>query len=212
MAEQQSESRDSSTPEPEAAHKLSASEKIFVRLSFWLTILSVVGLFIAVLALYAALTESEAIRRQTSAAVWPFIQVTVADFDTGEDAGFSLTFTNSGVGPALIREVKVEIDGMPVLDWGQAVAILGGKLDASVGRQTVRGRVLSPEQQVDLLTVTDPVLARQFQNQVLNPRTSITFCYCSIFDDCWLANSQTQMLDPEPVNACPDFGDDAFRN
>jgi hypothetical protein len=48
VTEQQSESRDSSTPEPEAAHKLSASEKIFVRLSSWQTILSVVGLFVAV--------------------------------------------------------------------------------------------------------------------------------------------------------------------
>lgn len=53
----------------------------------WQIVLSVVGVFIAVLALYAAITESEAVRRQTAAAVWPFVQVSIADYDSG-DAGW----------------------------------------------------------------------------------------------------------------------------
>src|SRR5690554_2849469 len=80
---------------------LSSTERAFVRLSLWQTVLSLVGVFIAVLALYAALTESEAVRQQTSAAVWPFVQVSIEDFDSGESAGFTLSFTNEGVGPAL---------------------------------------------------------------------------------------------------------------
>jgi hypothetical protein len=41
----------------------SGAENAFVKLTFWQTILSVVGVFIAIVALYAALTESAAVRQ-----------------------------------------------------------------------------------------------------------------------------------------------------
>ncbi len=210
MSEEQSERSEGRSPE--ARSELSGTEKIFVRLSFWQTILSVVGVFIAVLALYAALTESEAIRRQTAAAVWPFVQVSVTDFDSGRDAGFTLSFTNVGVGPALIRAVRVVVDGQPMRDWPQVVTHLDGTVDSHVGRSSIGNRVLSPGQGVDLVSVTEPALARKFQALVRNPASAITYCYCSIFDDCWLADSRRQALDPEPVDACPDYGDESFQN
>jgi hypothetical protein len=194
----------------EAAPTVSASEKIFIRLAFWQTILSVVGVFIAVVALYAALTESEAIRRQTSAAVWPFIQVSIADYDTAEDAGFTLTFGNTGVGPALIRSVRVEVDGAPMRDWAQVIAYLGGTLDEHVGRKAINQRVLSPGQKIALVSVTEPTLARKFQTVVRDGKTAITFCYCSIFNECWLADSRSPVLDPRPVDACPDYHNESF--
>lgn len=191
---------------------LSRTERIFVRLSFWQTVLSVVGVFIAVLALYAALTESAAVRQQTSAAVWPFVQISVADFDSGEDAGFTLSFTNSGVGPALVRSLRVVVDGEPMRDWAHVVGHLGGTLDDQVGRNSISHRVLSPAERVDLISVTDPALARRFQAVIGNPENSISYCYCSIFDDCWLADSRHQPLTPKSVDACPDFGEATFRN
>lgn len=199
------------TAQTQTATVLSSTENKFIRLSFWQTILSVVGLLIAVLALSAALTESAAVRRQTAAAVWPFIQVTVTDFDTGDDAEFMLSFTNSGVGPALVRSVRVAIDGEPMQDWSQAVAKLGGTLNAQVGRNAISNRVLSPGQTVDLITIADADLARNFQAVVQHPDTAITYCYCSIFDECWLANSQSQALDPQQVEMCPDYGDEGFQ-
>ena len=46
--------------QPAATTGLSGSERAFVRLTFWQTLLSLVGVFIAVVALYAALAESDA--------------------------------------------------------------------------------------------------------------------------------------------------------
>ena len=87
------------------------AENHIIRLTFWQTILSIVGVVIAVLALYAALTESAAVRQQTAAAVWPFVQLNIANYDTGDTAGFSLGFTNVGVGPAKMQDVRLSIDG-----------------------------------------------------------------------------------------------------
>ena len=63
-------------------------EQSIVRLTFWQTVLSVAGVIIAIAALYAALVESAAVRRQTAAAVWPFVQMSIEDYDTGAAARF----------------------------------------------------------------------------------------------------------------------------
>lgn len=44
------------------------------------------------------------------------------------------------------------------------------------------------------------------------PDNRLAFCYCSIFDDCWLADSRADIQDPQPVDACPDYGDATFTN
>lgn len=190
----------------------SSYERIFVRLTFWQTVLSVAGVFIAVVALYAALTESAAVRQQTAAAVWPFVQISIADYDSGESAGFTMSFSNAGVGPARVRAVRLIIDGEPMRDWAHVVTHLGGTLNDQVGRSFVTDRVLSPDEKVDMIAVTDPDLARQFQAAIANLENSISYCYCSIFDECWLADSRRDVLNPESVEDCPDFGDATFQN
>jgi hypothetical protein len=47
---------------------------------------------------------------------------------------------------------------------------------------------------------------------MVDPDTHITFCYCSIFDDCWLADSRLDLQNPAPVEQCPDFGAAALNN
>ena len=191
---------------------LAKTERMFLRLTLWQTVLSVAGVFIAVVALYAALTESAAVRQQTAAAVWPFLQFGTEDSHWGESAEFTMSFTNTGVGPARMRTVRLVIDGHSVRDWAQAVTQLGGQLTDHVSRNFISGRVLSPNERIVAFSTTDPDLARQFQATVANPDNFITFCYCSIFDECWLSDSRQDLQNPEAVRECPDFGDDAFRN
>ncbi len=73
MSEEATETPDELPQDAHSAPMLSRVERIFVRLTFWQTVLSVAGVFIAIVALYAALIESAAVRQQTAAAVWPFV-------------------------------------------------------------------------------------------------------------------------------------------
>ena len=191
---------------------MSGAERRFVRMTLWQTILSVVGIFIAVVALYAALKESAAVRQQTAAAVWPFVQMIIHDYDNGDTAGFTLSFVNVGVGPAKVRGLRLEIDGQPIRDWAQAVNVLGGNPDADVSRNFLGGRVLRPEERVDLISTADADLARRFQRAIATRGNYVSYCYCSIFDECWLADSRQDLQDPKPVAACPDFGEESFEN
>ena len=212
LSEEATETREELPQDTHSAPILSRAERIFVRLTFWQTVLSVAGVFIAIVALYAGLTESAAVRQQTAATVWPFVQMSTADYDSGESAGFTMSFTNVGVGPARMHAVRLIINGEPMRDWAHAVTQVGGKLTDQVGRSFVSNRVLSPDEKVDMISTTDPDLARQFQAAIANPENSIAYCYCSIFDECWLADSRRDIQNPEPVEYCPDFGNATFQN
>lgn len=71
MTESASEDSAQQGSKPSAAmSEIAGLEKKFLRLTFWQTILSVAGVFTGAVALYAALTESQAVRQQTAATVW----------------------------------------------------------------------------------------------------------------------------------------------
>lgn len=212
MTERPTESQDELPQDAPAAPMLSRAERIFVRLTLWQTVLSVAGVFIAIVALYAALSESSAVRHQTAAAVWPFVQLSIDDYDSEDEASFMMSFTNAGVGPARMRGLRLIIDGEPMRDWEQTVRQLEGNSTGHIGRSFVNNRVLSPDETVDMISTSDPDLARRFQAAMTNPNNSITYCYCSIFDDCWLADSRRDIQNPEPVEKCPDFGDAEYKN
>ena len=195
-----------------ARSALSRTEHHIVRLTFWQTILSVAGILVAVLALWAALTESAAVRQQTAAAVWPFVQLTIDNFDTGDMAGFSVAFTNAGVGPAKVKDVRLTIGDKPVPNWRALISILGADEDAALRRNFISDRVLRPDETVELFATTDMELARRLITAIEDPDNYVAFCYCSIFDECWLADSRKDLQAPEPVAMCPDFGDATYRN
>ena len=195
-----------------STHSLLRAERHIIRLTFWQTILSVVGVVIAVLALYAALTESAAVRQQTAAAVWPFVQLMIEDYDTGDTAGFSLAFTNAGVGPARMRDVRLSIDGNVTRNWSELVASVDGDTGAAINRNFISDRVLRPDETVIIFSTMDADLARKLVGAVSKPRGALTFCYCSIFDECWLADSRKDLQAPELVEACPDFGGETYLN
>jgi hypothetical protein len=210
MTEEQQPGDD--TRQTAATNDFSGTERAFVRLTFWQTILSLVGVFIAVVALYAALAESDAARKQTAAAVWPFVQLTVHDHLSEDRAEFRISMTNAGVGPARMRSMRVTLDDTPLRDWHHAMALVGEEGIHRLGQSYVGRRVLIPGESVDMVMTEDRVLVGKFLDSLARPGTSITYCYCSIFDTCWVVDSEKDLQTPDPVDTCPDFGDQSFAN
>jgi hypothetical protein len=198
--------------QPPSAPEVSGSERAFVRLTFWQTVLSLVGVFIAVVALYAALAESDAARKQTAAAVWPFVQLTISDHLSESRAEFGISLTNAGVGPARMRSMRVLLRGEPLRDWHHALELIGETGTHRLGQSFVSRRVLIPGETIDMVSTMDRVLVEKFLAVLAQPDNSITYCYCSIFDACWVVDSEKDLQSPDPVEQCPEFGDEAFRN
>jgi hypothetical protein len=87
-----------------------------------------------------------------------------------------------------------------------------GDTGAGVNRNFISDRVLRPDETVDVFSTTDAELARKLFGAISKPRSSLSFCYCSIFDKCWLADSREDLQAPKLVEACPDFGEETYLN
>lgn len=199
------------------ASGIAGIERAFLRLTFWQTLLSLAGVFTGAVALYAALNESQAVRQQTAASVWPYMQLITYDSATEEQARFSLQFSNVGVGPARMRAMQVVVNGEAVGSWAELIA---DQLEAPVhlgkdyGKSDVSRRVLAPGETVSAFQTEHRELALAMQRAIGGGEAGIRYCYCSIFDECWIKDTLEVPLDAEPARTeqCPDFGAAAFRN
>jgi hypothetical protein len=205
-----------------AAAGIAGVERAFLRLTFWQTLLSLVGVFVGAVALYAALTESRAVREQTAAAVWPYLQSMMSDHVGDSEAHFELLFANVGVGPARMQSMLLEVDGEAVHRWQDLVDRFTAAGDAGdagdedtpapeFGRASITYRVIAPGDTLSVFSTVDRDLAAALQSGVYSGRAKLAYCYCSIFDDCWLQDTGSPVARPVSVPACPDYGERAFR-
>ncbi|MEO1252325.1 MAG: hypothetical protein AAFW81_08275 [Pseudomonadota bacterium] len=199
-------------PESETAQphqEMTRAERIFVRINIVQTVLAVAGVFTGAVALYAALNESAAVRRQSEAAVWPIIQLHTSDFITADAAEFRISMRNTGVGPGRMESMRVLIDGAAARDWLHAAELAVGETAVRFSKSSVDRRVIAAGETVDLFAVADRNIVAAMTEKAATGAAQIDYCYCSIFDACWLFESATE--ETSRVATCPDYGAQQFQ-
>lgn len=111
-----------------------------------------------------------------------------------------------------MKNVRISIDGTVARNWSELVARVNGDTESANSLNFISDRVIRPDETVVVFSTNNANLARTLVGAVSKPRGAVTFCYCSIFDECWLADSRKDLQTPELVEACPDFGSDAYIN
>lgn len=189
-------------------------ENRFLKLASIQTILSVAAVFTGAIALYAALTESHAVRKQTAASVWPYVQTVINDTNTSESAYIKISLDNVGVGPAKMQGVLLNYKGEFMRDWDSFIRKFDDQaaLGVTYGKSDVYDRVLAPDESLVIFQTSDRELAQRLQATIYQGELELSYCYCSIFDDCWLKplpDSEGQQK-IQPIDQCPVNADDNF--
>ncbi len=184
---------------------LTRAERIFVRISVLQTILAVVGMFTGAVALYAALNEADAVRKQQQASVWPHIRVSDMNFGVPGEERFQLTVSNRGIGPAQIRSVEATIDGAVQTSWYDIVKMTAEKEQFGISNAPVAGIVLAPNEDITAVSVEVPSASKKtveaFRDLIRSGRANMKVCYCSVFDECWILDALAS--ETSPIAACP---------
>ena len=154
-------------------------------------------------------------RQQVRAAVWPILE-----FDSSNEPDIHFTLANKGVGPAIIRQVIVKVDGQPVKNWKEVVEkILGPGYLAS--ESDMNGYVFAAGDSRTVFTPRDPA-NNSFNFDKSNPvwvkmnrerlRITAEICYCSTMGECWtlLAGGPTRSVTTE-TRRCPTPSDISFQ-
>lgn len=181
------------------------------------SVMAVCALLIATIAAAAAAYQTYVINEQFSATVWPYIS-----FDTTNDAtnaSFSLGVHNVGLGPAIIRDTVVTLDGKPVSrgSSGNAVytaiedAVRKSKAEKAKGNlhghvsvtasSLDRGDVLPAGATLTLLAVKGAGIFPRVQ--ALRPHFDLSLCYCSVLGRCWTRRLKDPVAEPHDVRFCP---------
>jgi hypothetical protein len=154
-------------------------------------------------------------RQQVRAAVWPILE-----YGTSNDPKIRFTIDNKGVGPAIIRNVIVRVDGEPVRNWSSALQKLLGPGDYKFTQSSISGHTFSAGESMDVMVPHNfdgGPLAADKSNPLwtaLNKergRIAIEICYSSTLGDCWiLRRDPNGPSTTTEVRTCPDRSADSF--
>ena len=170
------------------------------------------ALLISTVAAVATLYQTRVIASQFSAAVWPYVS-----FDsTNSPYSTELDIRNDGLGPAIIRAVKLNWDGTPQPSiesllqhlrashpqMTQAIRTAlrsGANMKVTTSTPTV-GMVIPANSQHVVLRVEGAIMVARFRPEMR--RLGLSICYCSLTGNCWTESYRNREAEPTSVRAC----------
>ena len=174
-------------------------------------VLSASAGLVAIGALAISAYQAYLTRQQAKMSAWPYVTQGNTGRPVGGD-GYARLVANVGLGPALVRRMRIEIDARPAADWRE-VFLRGLRTDSArfVARfgpdmrtttsTVARGMVLLPGATTEILRIPAGPFGAEVRTLLNDRRTRIRICYCSLYDDCWWSDSSA--AEPTPVDACP---------
>lgn len=143
--------------------------------------LTFAAIFTSFCALGVSIYQSVILRNQQYAAVWPYVEPYVEY----SNQTFKLMIQNKGTGPAVIKDLKLTLDGKQVSDSQQFFKdLLRVERFSFMSVSSPKNSVLAVGEKVVWLNaeVGDSLV---IENPDFPQRAKLEICFCSIFGDCW---------------------------
>lgn len=156
-------------------------------------IASMVGLLALVVSGYTAYIQ----RQQVRAQVWPYLEYSTSNVPPHTE----LDWLNKGVGPAIVRNVTVALDGKAQPDWNGVWRTLAVTPPNHLITSSLNGMVISPGETVRWLSFLTPADMNAFVVAKARAHMHVTVCYCSTLGECW--RTEDSRNTPKPVQQCP---------
>lgn len=141
------------------------------------TFIAVAALVVSVSAVVVGIYEAELQRKHDRAEVWPHPEI--ATFVTPK--GASVYLQNNGIGPAIVKSIDVAVDGKPVRNWDQVLAVILGKPGSNFNVSTVAGHGIRAGDRIEMLGLPADEFPPDFWKAA--GRVAVTVCYASVFGD-----------------------------
>lgn len=137
-------------------------------------------------ALVVSVFQARILREQQGATVWPHLALGTDRLDDS----FTVTVSNAGVGPAIVREIEYAVRGRRYRSaWALAQGEIGGDTLYTTPKyfQTVvPGSVLRPGDGVETLSLPrNPALADRFDRLTADSSFHARVLYSDVYGMCW---------------------------
>ncbi|HEX6834067.1 MAG TPA: hypothetical protein VF132_11090 [Rudaea sp.] len=170
----------------------------------WDGVAAVIAALVGLLALCVSGYTAYLQREQVRAQVWPYLEPGMSG------SRREIILSNKGVGPAIIRNVQMTVDGKPQRNWTDVFHALGIHYDHHIPYSTINGIVLAGNDHIDQLLFPTSEDFNLYSHQAR--RVNLKVCYCSSLGDCWQFDDSVTTTSEQhrPVDRCPARSDDDF--
>lgn len=183
--------------------------------------LAVGAVVIAAASLWVAIDANRTNRQLIAAASWPYVEVYWNDRTPDGRPGASLVIANTGIGPAKLETFELSWRGEPQGSPRQLLetccglpgapgspATLPAGTSEALETSTASGVVLRAGESIDFLVYRRTPADAASWDALRSHWDDLSFryCYCSVFNDCWLSTThfgQEPDLNPPRVGTCP---------
>lgn len=181
----------------------------------WLELgIALTALITSVSSIIIAIHHGQTMEKLVEANSLPYMQGGISDVTTEGEQVLSLDLLNRGVGPGHEKSLRVKVDGKYVTSVDALIAASLTPEEAAEVQKAREDRILrinknnvkhrfvpGGEPQMVFSVARTPENARYWQLlDEAQKKWSISFCYCSVFDECWFVANK--WAEPEPVKEC----------
>ena len=168
------------------------------------TLTGIGAMLVGIAALFVAWDQGRVMRAQQHGAVYPILQIDGYYSHEGDVVRLGAGVRNAGVGPAVIERVDILRHGEIVEDFGPLLATLPES--ANVNWSSMLGRVLAAGDDVRPIDFSWRAAAMDEagRDRLLAEWATwgLRACYCSVFDRCYVVDTNDLACRPEPVRQC----------
>lgn len=180
------------------------------------------ALLISTVSIFVAYSSNQSMERLTRAGAWPFVQIGSGNASDEGEHQLSFAISNVGTGPARLHTFEAQVDGRTLprghllthllqacceTEFNAAIERAGGNQVGAIGQDMssrVPERFLAPNGEVYVLvwprTAQNAELWTALDRARQSGRITMSACYCSVFDECWVAHSHS--FPPEEAQSC----------
>ena len=152
---------------------------------------------------YATFVQADATRKIQMSETWPYISYGTSNALPDGTREISLVLQNNGVGPAQLEAMEFLYKGKPMPNPREFLRLCcAGEQKFSFMSAPVTG-VLRPGEKTEFIRLARTDANAAIWDKLETERWSVVVrsCYCSIFEDCWIADNRQRR--PQPVDECP---------
>jgi hypothetical protein len=181
----------------------------------WLDIsLALSAFFVSLVSLWFAIHNARTMERLVAANSYPnidFERGNVLDLHDGQGPRrvVYVSLVNTGIGPARLRSIEVSFSGRPAANLRALLALCCTREPpAALPKASYwsswddRGAMVPAGKEVNLFAWPEaPTDPRWTRFEALRGRMGIHICYCSVFEECYVHDSDQP--EPHPIRRCP---------
>jgi hypothetical protein len=173
------------------------------------------AIVLSLVSLTVAIGNARTQERMVAAATWPLLQFSTSNVGPDGEPLLVLEVVNAGMGPALLKDVRINYRGRPTKNLRELLAACCFSSDqawlearakdptVTVVTSTLSESVIRPGERLRFIVFARKEAVAKIWEGLESARNDLQFdaCYCSVFEECW--RSDLRRTDLRPVDQCP---------